>query len=72
HDALHEKFTEKQTYGDVLKQVKKDHITYLSGKKLTRIRATNNFFLLHKTDSVLRELDTSLTETEKTFKTAKK
>jgi len=72
HDALNEKLTQTQTYGQVLKQIKKDHITYLSGKKQARILVTNNIFKLNKTKNILRELDNSLTQTEKELNIIKK
>ncbi|MGQ2982577.1 hypothetical protein [Flavobacterium sp.] len=72
HDALNENLTGTLTYGQVLKQIKKDHITYLSGKKQARILVTNNIFKLNKTQNILKELDSSLTKTERDLNSLKK
>lgn len=64
-DASDEEFTHSLTYGQALKQLQKDHIAYLSGKRQTRIRATNNLLKLYKTESILKKLESSLNETEK-------
>lgn len=65
HDADSENFDGTMTYGQALKQLKKDHVTYLSGKKQIRIRATNNLLKLYKTESMLKKMESSLNETEK-------
>ena len=64
NDALKKLFLPELTYGEFLRQLKKNHNLYLSEKMYVKIKKSRSLSFLKKTDRLLDEQEQRLNEAE--------
>ena len=72
HDSQDEKLAEDMTYGQFLKQLKKNHATHLSEKKFVKIKSSNTLLSQGKIKALIGEQNEMLSQMEKQSENAKK
>ncbi len=71
NDSEDGKITTDMTYGQFLKQLKKNHIANLSEKKFAKIKNSNTLLSQRSISSMIDEQNSMVGEMEKQFETAK-
>jgi len=64
NDALKKQFTPDTTYGDFLRQLKKNHAAYLSEKVYVKVKNSRSRMFLRRTGKILDEQEEKLSEIE--------
>lgn len=72
HDSRDKILTEEMTYGQFLKNLKKNHVTHLSEKRLVKIKTSNTILSERRIKTLIGEQNEMLSQMEKQFKNAKK
>lgn len=71
NDSSNKQFANGQTYGQVLKQLKKNHFSHLSEKKFAQLRGKYNTFTLNNVNKMLDKQEAMLYEMENKYEASK-